>query len=332
MHLTGEGFLAYLSGCREGTADRLVLGHTAPDGDAVLSSLFEAWRLTVAGIPAVPWVPAEALPREVAWLLGQVAPLVPVGEVPDRPDTRYVLTDHHHDPVRQLRVERVVDHHLPVTPLAVSDTCIAPVGATVTLVSQCLRQDGHTVDKQVARWLLGGILLDTDGLSPHKAKEADVAEAEALVAVCGEDVASFYAALQGELLSETDIATLYRRDYRTYYAADGRLLAGFAILKVWENASPDPTELRRLLEADAAEKGCPVCVAKVMTFTPAGRGPQTYYAAGPQADRFLKELVAAEGTDAVPLTDRRVTLPVTCPGRGRKWVAAHLLPRLEETP
>ena len=330
--LTKSDFANYLTRCKQTAAPSLyVLGHPAPDGDAVLSSLFEGWRLTLQGTPAVPLVQAAALPQEVAWLLEELAPLVLTGEAPRDPACRFVLTDHHHDPLRQAQVVRVVDHHIPppTIDLSSADTLIAPVGATVTLVTRLLQEQGYTPDGEVARLLLGGILLDTDGLSAHKAKEEDLVAAGWLSSLCGEPPAPFYAALQAQLLGETDVVTLYRRDYRTYHTPDGEPLMGFAILKVWDTARPDLTAVRRLLAQDAARGDCSVYVAKIMCFTPdGGWGEQLCLAAGAQAETVLAELLAVEGAGAVRTAPDLVTLSTTCPRRGRKWYAAHLLPLL----
>lgn len=334
MLLSLSDFTAYLTRCREEPSTRLfVLGHAAPDGDAVLSALFEGWRLTLSGTAAVPLAQAETLPREVAWLLGDIAPLVLTANRVDtaHPDCCFVLTDHHHDPVRQPQVVAVVDHHIPApdADLAGVDTLIRPVGATTTLVAQALAAQGFTFDAGVARLLLGGVLLDTDGLSPRKATPDDVALAAELAVLCGEQTQPFYAALQGQLLSERDVATLYRRDYRTYYDRAGRLQMGFAILKVWDTALPDLAAVRALLAQDLADSGSSVCVAKIMAFSAHGRGEQLCLAAGPRAETVLTALLTVEGEGAVRTAPDLVTVPPTCPQRGRKWYAAHLLPLLE---
>ena len=183
----------------------------------------------------------------------------------------------------------------------------------------------------MARLLLGGILSDTDGLSPRKATAEDTALAAALAAVCGEPPTAFYDTLQAQLLSESDVATLYRRDYRTYYGGDGRRLMGFAILKVWDTALPDLAAVRRLLAQDLADSGCAVCVAKVMPYTAdGGRGQQLCLAVGRGADLALSALCAMEGEGAGRTAPDLVTIPPTCPQWGRKRYAAHLLPLLEK--
>ena len=335
MRLTLLDFMAYLRGCRAGPVPRLfVLGHAAPDGDAVISSLFEGWRLTLCGTAAAPVVQADFLPREVAWLLGDAAPLVLTAaeraDVLACGDSRFVLTDHHDAPAYRSRTVGVVDHHPATTDLTGIDALIRPVGATTTLVAQRMEEQGYSFDSGVARLLLGGILLDTDGLSPRKATAEDVALAERLSVLCGEDSASFYDTLQAHLLSETDVAVLYRRDHRTYFGRDGVPLLGFAILKVWDTALIDLDEIRRLLAEDLRDSGCVACVAKVMPYTAdGGRGQQVCLTVGEGADAVLTALTEMEGADACRAAADTLLLPPACPQRGRKKYAARLVPLLE---
>ena len=89
-----DALQGYLAACKEWKNPALlVVGHTAPDGDAVVSSLLEAFRRHLTdGVQAVPVVQAASLPRECAWLLGDIAPLVPTRErLARHPDTPLVL-------------------------------------------------------------------------------------------------------------------------------------------------------------------------------------------------------------------------------------------------
>ncbi|MBQ8684114.1 MAG: DHH family phosphoesterase [Clostridia bacterium] len=332
MTITLPQFITYLDTCRRKaeTARLFVLGHPAPDGDAAVSSLLEGWRRTLAGTPTVPVLQADSLPREVAWLLGEAAASVLTAPEATaalaHPDSRFILTDHHDSPYLS-RTVAIVDHH-PLTPglsLAGIDVRLSHVGAATTLVAEQMQADGLLPDAGVARILLGGILLDTDGLSPHKAKAQDVATARRLAALCGEDTEAFYAALQGELLSETDVAALYRRDYRRYTRPDGTLSLGFAILKAWRDALPDREAVRRLLAADVAAEGYDACIAKLMLFTPDGEREEQYLVAGPKAGWVLDTVLAETGGGARRLAEDELYLSSACPQPGRKKLALRLL-------
>lgn len=298
----------------------VVTGHPAPDADAVISALFEAYRLTAAGLPAAP-VLQGSVPREAAYLLGDLAPLIPVGQVPAT--TPLVLTDHNDVTAYQNPVMAIVDHHpaSPDTDLAGTDTVIAPVGAATTLVARRLRRDGITPDAACARMLLGAILLDTENLSSRKAKAEDLEIAAWLCSLCGEDTDTLFAALQAELLSETDVTALYRRDYRRYTDPDGTLRLGWAILKVWADACPDLDAVRRLLAEDTA----PTKVAKIVLN---GRENDTrteyYLAAGREADALLTLVQRMAGDTAVRAAADTVFLPETAAHWGRKRYAALL--------
>lgn len=323
--LTGQALKTYLATeSRAAEASRLfVVGHPAPDADAVISSLFEAWRLTKAGTPAMPLVQADTLPREVAWLLGTAADLVPLGDAKN-PHLRLVLTDHHDVAAYPGRVTAVVDHH-PVTAeteLTGVEAEIRPVGAATTLVAQRIRRDGLVPDAVCARMLLGAILLDTEGLSPYKVKDEDRETATWLAALCGEHPQELYALLQNELLSERDENRLFWRDYRRYESVCAAPSIGFAILKVGADAPPDREAVRQLLRADAARGG--LSVAKIALYRSDGQREEYYLAHGTGAEKFLNEVLAVGGADARRTAADEVFLPTTCAHRGRKWYAARL--------
>ena len=305
-----------------------VTGHPAPDTDAVISALFEAWRLTRDGTPAAPLVQGT-IPRETAWLLGSAAAAVPVADaVPAA--ARLVLTDHHDVEAYPNAVVAIVDHHPLSAGVDLGGIAaeIQPVGAATTLVAQRIRADGITPDAVCARILLGAILLDTEGLSSFKAKAEDLDVAAWLCALCGEDPAALFARLRAELLSETDLPTLYGRDYRRYTAPDGSPLLGWAILKVWADACPDLDGVRALLAAD----GMPTRVAKIVLHHPDGSREEQYLATGLHADTLLTVVQTASGEGARRMESDRVFLPQTCRHWGRKRYAAQLIEILSKNP
>lgn len=318
--MTETALKTYLSTCSLPTAERVVTGHPAPDADAVVSALFEAWRLTRKGEDAVP-VLQGAMPCEVAWLLGSSAELVPSGPIPAT--AALVLTDHHDVTAYPNPVTAVVDHH-PVADATLLNGVAAEidlVGAATTLVARRIRADGIRPDPFCARVLLGAILLDTEGLSDYKAKIEDVEMAAWLYDLCGEDMHRLYAELRSRLLSETDVAALYHRDYRLYTAADGTPLLGWGILKVWAEACPDLEEVRRLLAEDTA----PTRVAKIILYSREdATRTEWYLAAGDGADAFLDAVQSRSGEAAVRAASDIVYLPAECRRWGRKRYAAAL--------
>ena len=318
--MTYDALTQYLNTLPDGGDTLWVTGHPAPDTDAVVSAVFEAFRLTLSGIPARP-VLQGTIPREAAWLMGmdnlpvtdRIAPAVPL-----------VLTDHHDVGNYPNPVVSIVDHH-PVADgvdLEGIDATIAPVGAATTLVVRRLRADGIVPDSACARILLGAILLDTEGLSPYKAKNEDRTAAAWLTALCGEDTDGLFAALRDELLSETDIDTLYRRDYRRYTDRNGAPMLGWAILKVWADACPDLAVLRTLLERDAA---APTRVAKVVLHHREDSGREEYYiAVGEGAGPLLTAVEQSAQGGGRRVAPDTVFLPADVPHLGRKRYAARL--------
>lgn len=317
--MTYERLLTYLRDCAHFAAPLWVTGHPAPDTDAAVSALFEAWRLTLAGTPAVPVLQGH-LSRETAFLLdGVTFPAFP------EQGKKWVLTDHHDVTAYDGEVMAIIDHH-PVAEgenLAGIDACIRPVGAATTLVAERIRADGISLDAACAKMLLGAVLLDTEGLSPYKAKPEDAAMAEWLSSLCGEDPTALYGVLKNALLSESDAAVLYERDYRAYTAPDGTPLMGFAILKVRAGHCPDLAAVRRLLAEDG--KKYAAAVAKVVLYAEDDSREEIYLAAGPAADLVLTEVMAHSGPSARRTAPDEVFLPADCHHWGRKRYAHKLI-------
>ena len=324
--MTYDHLLTYLRQCAAFEHPLWVAGHPAPDTDAAVSALFEAWRLTLSGTPAVPILQGN-LSRETAYLLGDVTfpKVTPAGG-------KWVLTDHHDAHRYDGEVVAIVDHH-PVAEgvdLAGIDACIHPVGAATTLVAQRIRESGLSLDAACARMLLGAVLLDTEGLSPHKARDADREVAAWLSALCGEAVAPFYDTLKEQLLSESDPTVLYERDLRDYTAADGTPLMRFAILKVRRGAMPDRAAIRRRLAQDAAAGGFAATVAKIVLYADDDSREEHYLVAGAYADAVLTAVQEQSGDGAQRLAQDEVYLPADCFHWGRKRYAAKLVEILQK--
>lgn len=324
MTVTYDRLLAYLQACKTFENPLWVTGHPAPDTDAAVSALFEAWRLTLSGVPAVP-VLQGSLSRETAFLLGDVA-------FPDLSpkEGKWVLTDHHDAAAYDGDVVAIIDHH-PVGEgenLAGIDACILPVGAATTIVAKRIRADGIGLDAVCAKMLLGAVLLDTEGLSRHKAKPEDIDAVAWLSSLCGEDPTALYSVLKNELLSESDPTVLYDRDFRTYLAPDGTPLMGFAILKVKQGCCPDLSVVRRRLAEDGEKYA--VAVAKVVLYAPDDSREEIYLAAGPAADLVLTEVAQSSGFSAKRVAEDQVCLPADCFHWGRKRYAVKLIEILQK--
>lgn len=316
--MTAEALKEYLQSLPHGV---VVTGHPAPDTDAVVSALFEAWRMTLSGTPAAPCLQGT-LPREAAWLLGELAPLVPTAAAID-PALPLVLTDHHDRAAYRNPIVGVVDHHPLTADLSGIPAEVRPVGAATTLVALRLRQDGLTPDSACARILMGAILADTEGLSPHKAKAEDVEVVAWLYRLCDVMPSELEDALREQLLSESDLPTLYGRDYRLYTHADGTPYLGWAILKVWADACPDLREVRRLLGSDTA---APTRVAKIVLYHRGEVRTRTewYLAAGERAEPLLELVQTLSGEPAHRAAPDLLYLPPECRHYGRKRYADQL--------
>ncbi len=333
--MTLDGLTQYLSACRAAMPQNAVVvcGHAAPDTDAAISSITEAYRRHLAdGEAAVPFIPAKNLPAEVAYLLGdalsaQLLYTKDIAEVLSSPDTHYILTDHHD--VNGRRVVAIVDHHLPAEGVDLHgiDADIQPVGATTTLVAQRCREDGLIPDAAMARILLGGILMDTEGLSPAKARAADYTAAAWLCTLWGGDADALFADLRGQLLAETDLPTLYRRDYRRF----GNEL-GIAVIKIWESTPIDETSLRALLNDDRAQSGVAATLAKITRYGQDGLKNETYFVSAPPtlAHTLADTVCRATGGCVSTDTPNRIDLSSSAKHLSRKRLVPILLPLLKK--
>lgn len=325
-----EKLTAYLAACATWEPQQVVVGHPAPDTDTVVSSLIEAWRRWLCqGLRATPVVQATALPREIAFLLEPVGAQV-LTAAHDRgaallseTTLPLVLTDHH-DSYAPRPIAAIIDHHLPPDNARFSgiDTDIRPVGAVTSLVALHCREAGLTPDASVARMLLGAILLDTEGLSPAKTKAEDTLAAEWLIALSKEDANALFTQLRAQLLAETDLPTLYRRDMRLFPGLS------FAVIKVWADTPLDMAALQHLLRASLSQQ--PTALAKIARYVPEGLREDTYIAAGAAAEKVLDTIIRV-------CHGRRTPEGVVVTSDGfpisRKRLVPLLLPLLnEETP
>jgi hypothetical protein len=332
--MTVAGLAVYLRQCRAALPQNAVFvrGHDAPDTDAVVSSIAEAYRRHLTdSTPAVPIIPAEGLPAEIAYLLGDtLAPLLlcegDISEEIAAPAARFVLTDHHD--VAGRRVVAIVDHHLPSadTDLSGIDAVIRPVGAATTLVVESCLKDGLIPDAAMARILLSAILMDTEGLSPAKTRAEDHAVAEHLITLWDGDPDALFADLRDRLLAESDLPTLYRRDYRRFGDA-----LGFAVIKVWDTTPVDEGALRALLAADREDSGVAAALAKITRYGQGGLKDEVYYISAPPAltQTLAAAIQRAAGDTASIVAPDRVDLPHTAAHLSRKRLTPILLSLLK---
>lgn len=329
--MTVAGLAEYLRQCRAMIPQDAVFvcGHDAPDTDAVVSSVAEAYRRHLTDdTPAVPIIPAESLPAEIAYLLGDtLAELLLCERAVEiaAPAARFILTDHHD--VNNRRVIAIVDHHPPREGVDLSgiDADIRLVGAATTLVVERCLKDGLVPDAGMARLLLGAVLTDTEGLSPAKTRAEDRAVAEHLMALWGGDPAALFADLRGRLLAESDLSTLYHRDYRRF----GNAL-GFAVIKVWDTTPIDEDALRALLAADREESGVAATLAKITRYGQDGLKDESYFISAPPAlTQSIADTIRRAAGDAASVSaPDRIDLPQSATHLSRKRLTPILLSRV----
>jgi exopolyphosphatase len=220
---------------------RLVTGSPAADPDSLAASLAYAWLLRLEArrgrvLPYVPIPRADLRLRPEALELFRAVGLDPSGllfadelepeELAFLTEVRLSMVDSdgaYLPPAVQARIAEVLDHHPasgaapPGTPA--SARSVEPVGSACTLVAErFFRERPEAVDAELARLLLGPILLDTAFLDPAagRATERDRAAAARLEELAGMNPADLHGRLLAARRDLPGLSTeeLLRRDYK----------------------------------------------------------------------------------------------------------------------
>ena len=227
----------------------LVAGSPAADPDSLAATLAYAWllRLQARHGGALPYVPIPRadlrLRPEALELFGQIGldpssllfsdDLEP-GQIALLAQVRLSVLDSDgaYLPAEvQACIAEVLDHHVETEAARQqapdSSWTIEPVGSTCTLVAErFFRQRPGALDRELARLLLGPILLDTAGLDPAagRASERDRAAAARLAELAGVASADLYGRLRAARQELQGLATeeLLRRDFKEGQAGKWR--------------------------------------------------------------------------------------------------------------
>lgn len=239
-----------------------VCGHRNPDTDTVISSLFEAYRLSIENTDEnrviLPLIQSDIMPAEIARLLGEdiypellyetdadISALLETGRV------RIVFTDQNYQADIQKYVIGITDHHVLNSEYTPRDNrpCIdAMVGSCTALVVTKYMGLGYSFDKKLSKLIYGAMLMDTENRVCHKVTGFDSLIMDKYKEQAGvKNDSEFYSELMSELISETDIATLYYRDYKSYKGF------GFSSIKVYDFIDKEcfPRKIKKFKEIAA---------------------------------------------------------------------------------
>ena len=167
----GAEFKAMLKTLNWGSDTCFVYGHKTPDVDAVTSALSYAKLMNTLGYNCKAKVssPMNRETQYIAKLFGFALPALKSSVVPQ---TRLILTDHTDyaqcvDGASEAIILQKIDHHVEgdIADAGIPYVRREMVGSTNTIIYECFKELGITIDDETARIMLAGIISDTRNLS-----------------------------------------------------------------------------------------------------------------------------------------------------------------------
>jgi inorganic pyrophosphatase/exopolyphosphatase len=257
-----------------------VMGHKNPDTDAIVSSLFEAYRNSFLSeeIIYVPVVQADKLPDEIRLLLGdEISDNLLYSNDPlyisalNSGLARWILTDQNVSEVQKFTVS-IVDHHVLSDKAEKQDVMKTwdMVGSTSCLIMQKMSGIGLSPDKDLARILYGATLMDTENRVEHKMCYKDSVVMNYLKDISKvESDDELFQRLMSALLNTDDSDQLFNRDYKQDWG-----IFGFAVSKVKGVFDNDGNILKQDLlddlvkhaEENNSNKNFPLTIVKLVNY------------------------------------------------------------------
>ncbi len=167
----GAEFRAMLKSLNWGSDTCFVYGHKTPDVDAVTSALSYAKLMNVLGYNCKAKV-SSPMNRETQYIAGHFGFKLPDLKTSVLPQTRLILTDHTDyaqcaDGARDAIILQKIDHHVEgdIADATIPYVRREMVGSTNTIIYECFKELGLSIDDETARIMLAGIVSDTRNLS-----------------------------------------------------------------------------------------------------------------------------------------------------------------------
>ena len=167
----GAEFKALLKTLDWGSDTCFVYGHKTPDVDAVTSALSYAKLMNTLGYNCKAKV-SSPMNRETQYIAKLFDFTLPTQKTSVVPQTRLILTDHTDyaqcvDGAREAIILQKIDHHVEgdIADAGIPYVRREMVGSTNTIIYECFKELGITIDDETARIMLAGIVSDTRNLS-----------------------------------------------------------------------------------------------------------------------------------------------------------------------
>jgi inorganic pyrophosphatase/exopolyphosphatase len=276
--ITYNDFLDYLRQIKSALARNIdnrvtfVIGHRNPDSDTVVSSILEAYRNTLLYPQSIyiPIIQSTTLPAEIGELIGDSLSGCLIFhddavylEALDKELHSFIFVDHNYQHDAQKSVCKIIDHHevSNIAKLQRIPKTLEMTGSTTALVMTKFLGLYYSFDKELLEIVYGAMLMDTENKVEHKMTIYDhrmFAYIEKRISI---DAALLYKKLSNRLISETDIATLFRRDYKDF---DNY---GFAVIKTKDRSIvQDIPAILELARANNVEKAYPLTLVKIVIY------------------------------------------------------------------
>ncbi len=283
-----------------------VIGHQAPDTDAVCSALAYA-QLKATDDASVTAARAGPLNPETEFVL-EYWNVEPPALLEDATDERLILVDHNEhsqtvEGAAAATIVELVDHHRlgDVTSSEPIFCRIDPVGSTATIIADLFADRGVTLDRQTAGLLLSGLLSDTVVLRSPTTTERDRTVAERLAEIADVDTKAYGKTLlaQKSKLGEKSPREMVLGDFKEFSFGESTLGVGQI-----ETVEPAPVVEQRAailsaMDAIVAERDYDVLVLLVTDLL---EEASRAFVAGEQTDRVGPALDAT-------FTNREAFLP-----------------------
>ena len=175
----GADFKAMLQTLNWGNDTCFVYGHKSPDVDAVTSALSYARLMRELGYNCKAKV-SSATNRESQYIARLFGFELPELKASVAPQTRLILTDHTDysqcvDGARDAIILQKIDHHVEgdIADAGIPYVRREMVGSVNTVIYECYKETGVSIDDETARIMLAGIVSDTRNLSKSTTTSID---------------------------------------------------------------------------------------------------------------------------------------------------------------
>lgn len=209
----------------------IVLGHQNPDCDSVCSAIGLASLMNKIGKPATPAVQGDVNP-EAQFLLEQADHEVPMrcNSVKGQEIFLVDFSDLNQGPsdMSDSTILGIVDHHKlgDVTTSQPLECWIWPVGCSATIIYNMYKFHNQSVDKNIAKLMMGAIISDTVNFKGPTTTDLDILAAKELAEIAGVlDIDKFVQA-QFDVksnISSVPASELILRDQKVFEIAGNKL-------------------------------------------------------------------------------------------------------------